>query len=806
MGTDCVNTVADLKALTPSDARCIRVLGYHQPNDGGGGDFFWDKEFPEKEDGGTIIRPNLPEFSEKGRWRRIINEPVSVKWFGTRGNGLEEDTDAMQNAIQAVEPGEQLVIPAGTYRVKSLHIKSAISLQGIGKPTITSDNTGSDPGDGGFHAVILINNGKIVDRNSNTYGGLEDDVKISNIEIEYSGRKPQSTGNINLVEGIFARMERRFRCENLEIHGAAHCGIYGFSSNAPLRPGQAKGCESILENVYCHDNGYAGAMFGGLGVVAMPGCRFENNGGGPNKGWNGIDGYGISIHNAYGIVMGCRFAGNWSQQIDCHGFTGHLIVAGNTIKFNGNEGQFANGVSITVTESVLVTNNIIEGYTNPEGKPFTNHVQGGISIVGKEYWTPTLSNVTVLGNIIRDFADLYVTIGIYSVDTESIIIKDNQIIRCTGKENPNQPAILIQNSSSGYYFLEKSPYSHRYIPRLVRVEDNMIDESGPITIISASELWLSGNSWTWSTIQKEWIDSIGTRVNVKPQAVAIYIGPAAGTKSHIGRIHIDRPNRICGPAIPYSSMGASMFTTVPVRFSWALGDKAPNIQPREGDVMEWICTTPGTAERLKPLSTDYLDEPVPPTKCTVHDKTATIDQIEDVSNLMPGDFIKVSYQHEGNPNKYYLRFAGNDAVEVLNVEGAITIGATKKGETKITDVTGFRYKDGKPQGSGIPILKRFLKKGDYIMIEIPGRSPITFGPSRSVFVKVESIDGLTLNVAQSANDDTPRGLEGIPKGIIRVNRCTINTPVQLDAVDPPVNVTLRWQKAVFSTVGKLTKV
>jgi hypothetical protein len=108
MSTEYVNTIADLKALTPSDTRCIIVLGYHKPNDGGGGNFFWDKEFPENEDGGTIIRPNLPEFSEKGRWRRIINEPISVKWFGAIGDGLRPDTEATQNAIGAMKPGGEL--------------------------------------------------------------------------------------------------------------------------------------------------------------------------------------------------------------------------------------------------------------------------------------------------------------------------------------------------------------------------------------------------------------------------------------------------------------------------------------------------------------------------------------------------------------------------------------------------------------------------------------------------------------------------------------------------------------------------
>jgi hypothetical protein len=90
------------------------VLGYLAPGDGGGGAFFWDGAFtvdlnqwPDGEDGGIVIRPNGLQPSDAGRWRRVYDGPINVKWFGAQGNatrvgmGGSIDTAAIQNAVNA---------------------------------------------------------------------------------------------------------------------------------------------------------------------------------------------------------------------------------------------------------------------------------------------------------------------------------------------------------------------------------------------------------------------------------------------------------------------------------------------------------------------------------------------------------------------------------------------------------------------------------------------------------------------------------------------------------------------------------
>jgi Pectate lyase superfamily protein len=68
--------------------------------------------------GGTIIAPASNPSS--GRWKRLIEGPVSVRWFGARGKGRDDDTDteAVQAAEDfAAETGGIVYFPPGTYTI-----------------------------------------------------------------------------------------------------------------------------------------------------------------------------------------------------------------------------------------------------------------------------------------------------------------------------------------------------------------------------------------------------------------------------------------------------------------------------------------------------------------------------------------------------------------------------------------------------------------------------------------------------------------------------------------------------------------
>lgn len=71
-----------------------------------------------------------------GSWVRVYNGPVSVKWFGARGNSTSDDTVAINAAIAMAK---HIYFPTGTYRTTSAIVIAATgyTLQGAGKNVTT---------------------------------------------------------------------------------------------------------------------------------------------------------------------------------------------------------------------------------------------------------------------------------------------------------------------------------------------------------------------------------------------------------------------------------------------------------------------------------------------------------------------------------------------------------------------------------------------------------------------------------------------------------------------------------------------
>jgi len=142
-GLTCsVDKMSDLMTLPVSDSSNgaqIAVAGYNKISDGGGGRFVYDATSRATQDDGTVFRPNSLTQTQAGRWRRIFDGPLSVKWFGAAGDNVADDTAAFNKAILAVITGKHgtLRIPAGNYKLTgSLNLTNyygSLCLEGDGK-------------------------------------------------------------------------------------------------------------------------------------------------------------------------------------------------------------------------------------------------------------------------------------------------------------------------------------------------------------------------------------------------------------------------------------------------------------------------------------------------------------------------------------------------------------------------------------------------------------------------------------------------------------------------------------------------
>jgi hypothetical protein len=126
-----VNNIAALRSLH-AGGKDAYVLGYYAPGDGGGGPFYWSDTATSADNGGTVIK--LTSVTT-GRYKRnITSAEINVRWFGATGDGVTDDTDPIQRAINTYRKpaftggGAAILIPPGVFVIDSIHVPSGFRI------------------------------------------------------------------------------------------------------------------------------------------------------------------------------------------------------------------------------------------------------------------------------------------------------------------------------------------------------------------------------------------------------------------------------------------------------------------------------------------------------------------------------------------------------------------------------------------------------------------------------------------------------------------------------------------------------
>jgi hypothetical protein len=138
-----LSSIAALRSVSKATYSYVRVVGYYAQGDGGGGTYWYNSaDTTSLDNGGTII-----VAADGGRWNLQLIEPISVKQFGAKGDGANDDTSSMQSAINAAGAGGTVIVPAGTYLLSAT--LNALTNQSIvgGGPNSTIFRRFTDYGD-----------------------------------------------------------------------------------------------------------------------------------------------------------------------------------------------------------------------------------------------------------------------------------------------------------------------------------------------------------------------------------------------------------------------------------------------------------------------------------------------------------------------------------------------------------------------------------------------------------------------------------------------------------------------------------
>ncbi len=311
---------------------------------------------------------------------------INVKDFGAKGDGVTDDTGAIQQALNFVkgEPScKVLYFPPGKYIISSgLIIYSEITIQGAGHNSIIKlKNNANNNID--MLSIVTTGNRDITIRDIKIDGNKEYQVRQNHTTcIKAHEVKNLLLDNVmvvgSLIEGVYL-----YKCTNVRVTRCITTGN-GFPQE------DASGihidtCKNVLiSNCISAENGFHGFIFSSAEYVIMSDCIANNN------GWDGI--------RLQYTTMNCKIT-NFLAYFNFRGIylttdSNTNSITGSTIKDNnlgiGINESYDNSIASTY---VLKNNTGIEAVAGWEvnyvsGVLFKNNVNADTTLPGDAVLTP----------------------------------------------------------------------------------------------------------------------------------------------------------------------------------------------------------------------------------------------------------------------------------------------------------------------------------------------------------------------------------------------------------------------------------
>jgi len=491
----------------------------------------------------------------------------NVKDYGAKGDGVNDDTQAIKNAINACDI---VHFPTGTYMVSStIAIPSQKTLTGFKGSIIKAVN------DNAISDAIL--------KNQNWLGGNDAWITLDGLEVDgNNGNQNKHTGND--YKAIWFNNISNFKIQQCTVHNA-----YGQTGSGVFVQNALNG-DISHNSVY--DNGGDGIqVYYGSSFIIVADNLVVNNSqiGIESEGRNGSNysDYKNSNINIVGNI--CQSNVDHNILID---WTDNSNIANNVCA-----GSLHNGIELLGTSGITVTSNIV--HSNGD-----NNSWADISVTAESFAENGRNRyITITGNQLG--SSLY----------NSIKIDTAQNIGITNNNSVSKNRGIVIGSSSKGVRIESNYISSKY--EGIRAESNL--ETATITgnhietntadgngILFASEkiiidhLEISNNSFINNSYGIYGLKDVELKNGQIKNNIFINsknkdLGGAPGGYIILSSILVE--GNIFEKGIQSWHLGSQ-----PTTGAWKKGDKMYNLYPAAGEPTGWICITEGTPGTWKAMT------------------------------------------------------------------------------------------------------------------------------------------------------------------------------------------------------------
>lgn len=336
-----VDSIAALRALSKTVYSRAFVTGYTTIGDGGGGNYWLNAaDTTSADNGGTII-----VATDGGRWYLQNNGAVFVEQFGAKGDGLSDDANAIQSALNNAKFGGIVYLSPKPYRVASgITVPNGIGLKGIGVGSYASGSINdSSPliiGDLSVSVIVTV-----------TSGGYGEGVAAANFMINRAAGTVPS-GSVGLLITNSAN--------NITVQD-----ILVMRSNIGIKVGR-------------------GADPTSLGVHLL---RVQTT---------QIPGYHIQIENAVGVTIDESYFGrNGGADVSSTGYVNILGATVDTVKFFATQFNLSGGTATYVIDFTGYQNNA-NGIISFQGC----HMEQWLNLIHADVTSSNIRSLSFMDNTI----------------------------------------------------------------------------------------------------------------------------------------------------------------------------------------------------------------------------------------------------------------------------------------------------------------------------------------------------------------------------------------------------------------------